>query len=203
MTDYFALLDEPRRPWLDPEALKEKFLALSARSHPDRVHSLGQIERETAHDRYTDLNVAYQCLREPKDRLRHLLDLERGAVPAEVRQIPSDLMDLFLEVGQVCRQTDALLAGKAATTSPLLRVRRFERGQEWAEKLGAMRVKLEDRRVSLMNELRELDDAWLEAGGSRPEQMALLDRLEHVYRLLGFYSRWSSQLQERILQLSF
>ena len=37
MADYFALLDEPRRPWLDPEELKAKFHALTATVHPDRV----------------------------------------------------------------------------------------------------------------------------------------------------------------------
>ena len=35
MTDYFNLLSEPRRPWLNPEALKQKFLNLSAEVHPD------------------------------------------------------------------------------------------------------------------------------------------------------------------------
>ena len=34
--DYFALLDEPRQPWLDPAALKEKFLARGAEAHPDK-----------------------------------------------------------------------------------------------------------------------------------------------------------------------
>ena len=29
MTDYFALLQKERRPWLDPEELKEKYFALS------------------------------------------------------------------------------------------------------------------------------------------------------------------------------
>ena len=38
MTDHFATLGEPRRPWLDAEALKEKFHRLSGTVHPDRVH---------------------------------------------------------------------------------------------------------------------------------------------------------------------
>jgi hypothetical protein len=37
MQDAFALLNEPRRPWLEAEALKQKFLALSSAVHPDRV----------------------------------------------------------------------------------------------------------------------------------------------------------------------
>jgi hypothetical protein len=39
MNDCFALLNEPRRPWLDSEALKQRFVSLSAELHPDRTHS--------------------------------------------------------------------------------------------------------------------------------------------------------------------
>ena len=202
MTDYFALLNEPRRPWLDPEALKDKFLAMSAQSHPDRVHNLGRLEQEAAHARYLDLNAAYHCLREPKDRLRHLLELERGTIPTEVQQVPSDLMDLFVEVGQACREADAHLTAKAATSSPLLRVRLFERGQEWMEKLEALRQRIEVKQATVIGELKSLDGAWQKAGGPS-ERGALLDQLERLHRLSSFYSRWSSQLQERLLQLSW
>ena len=122
MTDFFFLLNEPRRPWLDPEVLKQKFLTLSATVHPDRVHNLGEAERAAAQDRYTGLNTAYNCLREPKERLQHLLQLELGAPPPNTQRIPSDLMDLSLEVGKACREADAFLAEKAKVTSPLLQV---------------------------------------------------------------------------------
>ena len=78
MADYFALLDEPRRPWLDPEILKDKFHALAATVHPDRVHRASEPEKQEANQRYAELNAAYRCLREPTKRLRHLLELERG-----------------------------------------------------------------------------------------------------------------------------
>src|SRR5439155_11517153 len=38
VVDYFELLGEPRRPWIDPGLLKSKFLHRSAQVHPDRVH---------------------------------------------------------------------------------------------------------------------------------------------------------------------
>ena len=78
MTDYFALLDEPRRPWLEPEALKTKFLKLAAEIHPDRKHGAGKIEKAAANRSYAELNAAFNCLAEPKLRLLHLLELERG-----------------------------------------------------------------------------------------------------------------------------
>src|SRR5688572_1414187 len=112
MTDYFAVLDEPRRAWLDPEALKAKFLSLSATVHPDRVHGQSDAERKAAQDRYTQFNAAYQCLRDTKSRLQHLLELERGGKLQDVQQIPPETMDLFFQVGKLCREADDFLARK-------------------------------------------------------------------------------------------
>jgi DnaJ-domain-containing protein 1 len=199
MTDFFALLDEPSRPWLEPEPLKQKFLTLSATVHPDRVHNLGEAERAAAQERYTELNAAYNCLREPKDRLHHLLQLELGAVPKDVQRIPSELMDLSLEIGQKCREADALLAEKARATSPLLQVKFFERGQEFADKLQAMRQRVNALNDQLIEKLKLIDSTW-QSGEPRA---ALLPQLEELYRLFSYFSRWNAQLQERAVRLSF
>ncbi|HLP76035.1 MAG TPA: hypothetical protein VK327_03890, partial [Candidatus Paceibacterota bacterium] len=135
MTDYFSLLDEPRRPWLDSESLKEKFLALSASVHPDHVHHLSEAERIATQERYIELNAAYNCLREPKQRLQHLLLLELGNAPKDIQQTPPELVDAFMEVGRLLRSTDALLSEKAAARSPLLQVQLFERSHEQADRL--------------------------------------------------------------------
>lgn len=195
MTDHFTLLQEPRRPWLEPEPLREKFLALSAQVHPDRVHNAAPAEREAAQQCYTALNAAYTCLREPKDRLRHLLELELGAKPSDLTSIPDDLMAWFTEVGQLLRQTEAFRTEAAAVTSPLLKVQMFQRGQDWIEKLSALRQKIAGHRDALLAELKTLDAGWPAA---KP-----LDRLREIWRLLGFYDRWIAQLQEREVQLSF
>lgn len=200
MTDYFALLNEPRRPWLDAEALKQKFLALSATVHPDRVHNLGETERAAAQERYTELNTAYNCLREPKERLQHLLQLELSAPPANTQRIPSDLMDLSLEVGKLCREADAFLAEKAKVTSPLLQVTFFERGQGFAEKLQALRQRINSLNERLNEELLQIDAAWQSSATSRN---ALLQRLEELHRLFSYFARWNAQMQERVVRLSF
>jgi len=200
MPDYFALLNEPRRPWLDAEALKQKLLALSATVHPDRVHNLGEAERATAQERYTELNTAYNCLREPKERLQHLLQLELGGQRKDIQRIPSDLMDLSLEVGKACREADAFLAEKAAVTSPLLQVTFFERGQDFADKLQAIRQRVNLLNDKLNDELQKIDAEWQSGGAVRS---ALLQRLEEMYKLFSYFARWSGQLQERVVRLSF
>jgi molecular chaperone HscB len=199
MTDYFALLREQRRPWIDPDLLKKKFLALSAEVHPDRVHGAEESQKRAAQEHYAELNAAYNCLREPKERLAHLLELETGAKPRQVQNVPSDLMNAFMEITNVCRGADTFLAEKNATTSPLIRLQLFEREQEWTEKLMALQGKVNSWREELMARLREIDGEWQKNAGERKNSLELLEK---NCQLLGYIGRWSAQIQERIVQLS-
>jgi curved DNA-binding protein CbpA len=199
MTDHFALLNEPRRPWLDPETLKKKFLTLSASVHPDRVHNLDEAKRATAQEHYVELNAAYNCLREPKERLRHLLELGLGALPKDIQRIPSELMDLSLEIGQACREADALLAEKSKATSPLLQVKIFERAQEMSDQLQALQKRVNAMNERLTEELKRIDTEW----NSAVPRNDLLQRLEELYRLFSYTARWSAEMQERFVRLSF
>src|SRR5581483_1935725 len=201
MTDFFALLDEPRRPWLDPDRLKQKFLARSTEVHPDRVHSAPVSERSAASQRYAELNAAYNCLREPKDRLRHLLELERRAPLVDIQAVPPGLTDAFFQLGALCKRVDSFLAERSAVTSPLLKVGFFERAQEWTDQLMDAQRQLNGERDKLLTELQSLNAAWesvAETSVARPHLP--LGRLEQIYRALGYLGRWSGQLQERIVQ---
>jgi curved DNA-binding protein CbpA len=201
VADYFALLNESRRPLLDADLLKQKFLALSANAHPDRIHFASEADKADATKRFTELNAAYNCLAEPKLRLLHLLELELGAKPKDIQQIPTALADLFAEVANSCRSADGFLVEKSKVTSPLLQVQLFERGQDWVEKLNLLQRKLNELREKLMVELKSLDAQWISADAvSRRE---ILPKLEELYRLFGYFNRWNNQIQERVVQLSF
>jgi hypothetical protein len=198
MTDNFALLNEPRRPWLEPDLLKQKFLVLASDSHPDRAHNAGESEKAEVTRRYIRLNAAYHCLAEPKLRLMHLLEFELGAKPKDIQTIPSALADLFAEVARVCKNADVFLAEKNQAASPLLQVRFFERGQDWLEKLNLLQKKLNELRDPLLDELKSLDAKWISAGAvSRRE---ILPKLEELYRLFAYFNRWNSQIQERVIR---
>jgi DnaJ-domain-containing protein 1 len=205
MSDSFALLNEPRRPWLDAEALKQKFIPLSSAVHPDRTHNAPDTEKQASTARYAELNAAYNTLREPRDRLLHLLELELGAKPRDVQRIPPGTMDLFVEVGQICRDVDAFLAQQKNVTSPLLKVQMFERGMEWTDKLQALQQRINAKRDELAGELQQMNAVWESAPtiGS-PERIAALplERLEQIYRVFSYIARWSEQIQERNVQLA-
>jgi curved DNA-binding protein CbpA len=201
MTDNFALLIEPRRPCLEADLLKQKFLALSANLHPDKIHSASDAEKNAAAKKFAELNAAYHCLLEPKSRLLHLLELELGAKPKDIHTIPSALADFFAEVSMVCRSADTFLTEKSKITSPLLKVQLFERGQDWVEKLNVLQTKLNELREQLTDELKSLDAKWISTDPILRKE--ILPKLEELYRLFGYFNRWNGQIQERVVQLSF
>jgi DnaJ-domain-containing protein 1 len=206
MMDNFSLLDEPRRPWLEAEALKQRFLALSSAIHPDRTHDAGAMEKEAATRRFAELNAAWQCLRDPKERLGHLLELELGARPTDAQDVPPQAMDLFFEASRICREADVLLAAKARTSSPLLKAQMFGPGMELAGRLNDLQQVISRRREELLAELRGLNAAWeaAPAVGSAGRARALpLEALERAFRMLSYLGRWTGQIQERVVQLSF
>jgi curved DNA-binding protein CbpA len=205
MTDAFALFDEPRRPWLDVDALKAKFLARSAEVHPDRVHSAPEAERATAQARYTELNSAFNTLREPKDRLHHLLELELGAKPGGLQATPPELTDLFFAIGRLCRDVDFFLLEKTRANSPLLKVKMFQRAMDWTQQINALQTRLNAQRMELESTLAALNDAWLAAPPAPDARRATLPlaKLEQLYRTMSFLSRWTAQLQDRVVQLAF
>jgi DnaJ-domain-containing protein 1 len=201
--DNFALLEERRRPWIEVETLKTKFLTLSSAVHPDRLHEASERDKKSATDRYSTLNAAYNCLRETKDRLAHLLQLELGNKPDDVQKIPSASMDLFMAVGTTLREVDAFLAQKAKITSPLMKAQIFENAMEWTDRLNALQQRINQSRDAHVAELRAMNAAW-EAAPSGPERLGALPltRLEEIYRAISFIARWTEQIQQRIVQLS-
>ena len=205
MTDAFAILSEPRRPWLDADVLKARYLPLATAVHPDRVHGASGSEKAAAAERYAALNSAFNILREPRERLLHLLELEAGAKPGDIQRIPPGTMDLFVEVGQTCRDADAFLAKKSTATSPMLKLRLMQEGLEWADTLQGLQNRVNARRDELTAELRAMDAAWDAAPpvGSMDRASALpLERLEQIYRAMSYVARWTEQVSERVVQLA-
>jgi hypothetical protein len=203
--DAFALLGEARRPWIDAEALKDRFQAMSGPLHPDRFHGAPEAERNAAGQRYSDLNSAYQLLKEPRERLLHLLELELGGKPKDIQRIPPGTMDLFVEVGQTCRDCDEFLKKKATATSPILKLQLLQSGMEWMDRLVDLQNRVRAMGETLATELNALNAVWDAAPvvGS-PERIAALplERLEQIYRAMSYVARWTSQIQERVVQLT-
>lgn len=189
MTDLFAVLAQPRRPWLESDALKEKYHALSRAAHPD-------LPNESANSGFDSVNEAYRVLLDPKLRLQHLLALEIGETAAVGRAVPADLQERFLQLGALTQNVRMLQQKMAGAQSELsrsllrgeLKVRQVEIAQ-FQNELDAVWTSADE-------ELRRLDEIWVR------DRAAALGQLPSLYERLSYLTRWREQIREMQLQLT-
>ena len=167
MTDYFALLGEARRPWLEPEKLKEKYFARSRAEPPG-----------------AELNEAFRVLSDPKLRLHHLLKLEGAELPAG-RPVPPNVAELFWETGSALREADDWSRKNGEATSNLARAMLQPTRVRLDEKLGKLEEELCAAYEKEMTRLRGLE---VGAGAFSPNELAgmidLADSISYLTPLL-------------------
>jgi curved DNA-binding protein CbpA len=181
MTDCFALLQQPRQPWLDPDELRERYHQLTLTAHPDQ---------DRASLDFAAVTEAYRVLTDPKLRLQHLLKLQGHDAPAD-SSVPLDLLDLFSRIGNFFQATDGLLQKSQATQNALARSliqpEILAARREVEEILGQVRA-LHDDAIAQTHALHE---SWTEA----------LPAIASLSRRFAYLGRWMEQLQERQFQL--
>lgn len=189
MIDYFALLQQPRKPWLDPEELKQRYQQLTLASHPDR-QSTNTKSADSRTD-FTAINEAYRVLLDPKLRLQHLLKLE--GIPIDAGMVPETLSDVFLEIGTLIQEIDRLLTKSTYTalSKALLRSELMEKQKLTADLLDKLQTMCE----RALKELKALDQTWTSNQKVAAELSDLASRFAYLIR-------WIDQLEERRFQLS-
>jgi hypothetical protein len=167
MTDYFALFDEARRPWLEPEKLKEKYYRLSRIAAPD-----------------AELNEAFRVLSDPKLRLQHLLTLGDADLAAG-RPVPPSVAELFWNTGMLLREVEHWLLQSSGTTGALARsLRKAEQGKVEG-KLAKLEEQLRVTYESELDQLRQVDTAWSSVSPNEmPKLVQLYDSISYLTRLL-------------------
>ena len=192
--DFFALLGEPRRPFLDPERIKDKFQALSREQHPDQQATGSNAETDAV---FARLNAAQAILRDPKSRLRCLLELEYPEVKVSgPAAVPGALADLFAPIHELLSRIDALLAKKGASSLALARALLAREEISLQEAAQARLGELETLHAQAVEELRTFDARW----EPRPPDAA--GQLHGFYQRFAYLSRWTDQLRERLFQLA-
>jgi len=108
----FELFGLPAAFALDLEALEGSYRQIQSRVHPDRFARSGDAERRASLQWTTRVNEAYQVLRNPVQRAKHLLDLQGVDVAFETNtQMPTDFLLRQLEFRETL---EAAVAGKDA-----------------------------------------------------------------------------------------
>jgi curved DNA-binding protein CbpA len=191
MTDYFALLGEVRRPWIDSNKLKQKYHQLTLQLHPD-LGSRNQASSENTNS-LAELNEAFRVLQDPKLRLQHLLMLENAA-PAAPRPVPLALANLFWDTGAALKNLDAILEKQSSTSCLTQALGKSEIAD------AEMRTReILDRLKSLYNDaldkVRRTDPLWL------ADPAAHVSTLVDLYDSFSYLSRLIEQVNERLLRL--
>ena len=189
MTDYFALLGQPRAPWLDPVVLKEAYHRQTLHCHPDMQTPDGKND-------FAQLNEAYQVLQNPNRRLHHLLSLENGAPPSGDQPIPQELQELFLRIGALKQRANALQEKIRTASNALSRSLLKPQIVEVQKEASELRQKVRDLHNAANEQLREISSAWQD---DRARQFTPLANLYFRFAYLG---RWSAQLDELAFELS-
>ena len=187
MPDHFAALAQPRRPWLDAEALRESFHRAAAQHHPDTAGGTDE--------RFAALNAAHAILREPAARLRHLLELEAPALLTRAAPIPPALGDLFMQLAARRHALEGFLQKHSAAASPLARALLAAEKNNVRRDLEAALAQLTTAHASALAELRTLDAAWDSCATA-----ADLENLAPLQARLAFLAKWTAQLREDLFK---
>lgn len=187
MTDCFALLGEPRRPWLDPDSLKEKFHKLGATHHPD-------VAQEGGGD-FTAITTAYKTLLDPKTRIRHLLELEFPDALSRSLEIPPGITGLFEAIARHRSAIPGFLSKRAAAQSPLETALLTPEKLELIASTEHLQNILLAEQEEFYARLKTLDGAW------RKNSAASADPLLEIYQSLSYTGKWLAQVQEDAMRL--
>lgn len=187
MTNFFALFDEPARPWLDPDALKAKYHDLTARHHPDVAGATAD---------FSEFNRAYQVLADPAARLRHLLDLESPGAISRTQPVPEDIAVFFAPVAESNQAVEVFLKKHAAASSPLAKALLSTEQYKVQEQIEETISALQRKQDALLTQVREVDDLWL------TDRSAALGMLPKLWQSLGYIAKWVTTLRESLFRLA-
>ena len=179
VTDHFAALGVARSSWLDADELKDRFHRLGAQHHPDAPGGSGPA--------FTDINAAWQTLREPAKCLRHYLELEHPGAIATAGPIPTELADLFMDIAAFRSAAQRFAARLAAASSPLARALLEPERLTLRAQLEKLTVTVAGRTSSLLAALRRAD--------ATPPYLA------DLLASLTYLGNWSAHLAETRLDL--
>jgi len=131
-SDYFAMLQMPRKLWMAMGLLEQKFLQLSWKLHPDNFVNASPEEREIALRRSSELNDAYRTLRDPIARVEYLLAIEGARKEGQNKQqAPPELLE---EVFELNESLDELREAKASGGNTASLKQRLETAEKKFEK---------------------------------------------------------------------
>ncbi len=186
MIDYFALLDQPRAPWLDLDDLKNAYHQKTLRAHPDT-----QTSGKQTGARLADLNEAYQVWTRIQATLQHLLTLE-GIPTSPDASVPKDLYDLFPVIGAATQRANLLSREGSGNLNKLSRSLLKSEILRVKNETNEVRKGIQKLLDAALDQMRQINTAW----ASNPAEQ--ISALSNLYLAFSYLTRWATQLDESI-----
>ena len=186
--DSFAVLGLPRMAALDEQTLHRAYTEHSRTAHPDH----GGDEAHAA-----QVNAAYETLRSPEKRLKHLLEIAGPEDAIAWRTVPLDegMMSLFSELGTAMDTTAKFLERKSKAASALAKA--LLTNEEWQHRESLERIgfELEQRKGGMEAQLPALDALIVRDDAGAWKQLAAMQAR------FAYLAKWQAQVRERLLAL--
>ncbi len=194
ITDFFALLDQPRLPWPDQAEVKQAFHEKSKTAHPDaRPAETDAAEADAA---FAKLSEGYQVLQDPKRRLGHLLALEGETQPAAGAEIADDIAILFQTVAGATQEAERVLEKFSAASNPLSRSLLQSEVKAARNRMAATLKTLHELQTKAESETKALNNP----AARLPEER--VRELQRLYTRFAYLTRWIGELSEKQTRLS-
>jgi curved DNA-binding protein CbpA len=189
MTDYFALFGVKRQPWLDLGALKEKYHRFAREAHPD-------VAPDSAATGFKNINAAYRVLSDPKQRLQHLLELEKGERENGSETLSEETQQLFLRIGALAQKARVLSDRMQNATGTLSRSLVKKEAVELRQQIETTLSELNAVHEMSLRELEQSNALW------NSDKPRALEKLAALHAKISYLTRWIAQLKEMQLQLT-
>ena len=185
--DYFTFFGVPRKLNVDVSALEKEFYELSRGLHPDLNVLQDKREQDWSLEQTSMLNDAYRTLKDPIKRTQYLLRLEgieleeqsksatdKARATGEVKKqvVPPDLLEEVFEINMHLEELRA--QKKLGEDDPAL-----------LEEVGKIKLQLEAKQESLLEELKTYWHEWDKAVDSGSEE----DRKKILAQMVDLLNR--------------
>lgn len=201
--DSFAIMGLNRNPWLDPAELKECYLQKAKDAHPDNTPtekgSESKPDQEAAR-----INQAFSTLENSSTRIAHFLYLETGLDLTQDRNVPEELVTLFMELGPLFQQADRLIKSVKNEDSQILRARHFMAASPLLSKLSTIQDKLSSSLQSIGEQTKDVQERWsIDRNRDNPEsRQEIIQSLTQIYQKTSFLQRWLDTINEKSFELT-
>jgi curved DNA-binding protein CbpA len=187
-SDAFAIFSIPRKAAIDPSQLQASYAALSRGAHPDH----GGSEEAAA-----SVNAAYETLRFPEKRLKHLIEVVAPEGAKAWRTVPLDesMMSVFMELGSALDASAKLLERKSKAASALAKALLANEELVLRERLETIGFGLEERKTGMEAGFTQLDER-LDSGDE-----TVWKDIAATQARLAYLANWQTQIRERLLAM--